>query len=71
MVMEHGSNAGDRHDAANALRAVYQHDSNHLVSRGLSEARPDDGAVIGAYTLRSRVDDRLAQNCGASPLVAA
>src|SRR5580658_6216799 len=49
----------DRHGAARALGAVYQHDRNCLVPRGLSAAGPDDGTFIGAYTLRSRADELL------------
>jgi hypothetical protein len=46
-----------RQAAANALRYVYQRDDNHLVPHGLSQGRPGDGMVIGAYTLRSRIDE--------------
>jgi hypothetical protein len=46
-----------RQDAANALRAVYQYDSNYLAPFGLSDVRPDGDGLAGAYTLRSRVDE--------------
>jgi WD40 repeat protein len=45
-----------RQDDVRALGSVYQHDGNHLVPRGLSDAGPDD-VLNGAYTLRSRVDE--------------
>jgi WD40 repeat protein len=49
---------GDGQNAARAIRSVYQQDHNYLVPPGLSEAAPDRAALISAYTLRSRADDR-------------
>jgi len=46
-----------RQDAVRALGTVYRLDGNHLVPPGLSDAGPEGGVPIGAYTLRSRVDE--------------
>lgn len=45
-----------RPDAARALDGVYRYDDNHLAPRSLSVAQVHD-ALVGAYTLRSRVDE--------------
>jgi WD40 repeat protein len=45
----------DQKDAVCALGTVYQHDDNHLVPRGITEA--DRSELLSAYTLRSRADE--------------
>ena len=46
-----------RHDAADALRIVYQRDDNCRITRGLTDGRRAGDTLIAAYTLRSRADD--------------
>jgi WD40 repeat protein len=50
---------GDRGqpNAARAVQFVYRRDDNYLLPRGLSINQQDRNTLIGAYTLRSRIDD--------------
>jgi WD40 repeat protein len=47
----------DQQDAARALGSVYRYDANQLMPPGLSGTGAAGGALIGAYTLLSRLDE--------------
>ena len=47
----------DRHGEAEALAALYVHDGNHLIPRGLLGPAIESDPLTSAHTLRSRTDE--------------